>query len=365
MLKRFQEISSKLSKDNGKITKNDFDLPEDYVVAKFYELGHKVSLNRYSGIYNCCCPICKEGKSWGRKKRCFYIPENDNIYCHNCGWSSKPYNWIKTVSNMSHKEIMEEVSEGDYDSLDVGKIMEEVEVPKIPSLPDDCINLMDSMQLKHYASNSMVQSAIAYIKARRLDTAINKPDAFYFSLKDSVHRYRLVIPFKDDTGKIVYYQSRKLFEWDKLGNYISKSGGDKAICGLDAVSLEDNAVFIFEGPFDSFFVKNGIAVAGITKGGHNLTPLQEEQMDTLRFFEKIWVLDSQWLDDTAREKTQSLIDQGEKVFFWPEKLGKRFKDFNEMCITLKLDEISSSFIKKNSHRGLVAVAKFKILFGSL
>lgn len=260
---------------------------------------------------------------------------------------------------------MGEVSEGDYgydEIIDAPK--HEDKVRKVPSLPDDSINLFDPLQIDHYKNNKIVQVVLKYIKDRRLDTAINKPDAFYLSLKDFVHKNRLVIPFKDETGQIIHYQSRKVFDWDDMGNYMSKEGSDKSLCGVDKVSMDCDTLFLFEGPIDAFFVRNGLGVAGINKGETmTLTPLQQEQLDSFRFFDVIWVLDSQWIDETSRQKTKSLIDKGQKVFIWPKKQGERFKDFNEMCITLGLDQISPEFIKKNSSHGLAAITKYKLLFG--
>jgi hypothetical protein len=89
-----------------------------------------------------------------------------------------------------------------------------------------------------------------------------------------------------------------------------------------------------------------------------------DQLEELKFFKKIWVLDNQWIDETARVKTLLLLEQGECVFIWPEKF-KSFKDFNELCIYLKQDAIPHSFIKKNSTCGKGAILKFKVLFGKL
>ena len=209
-----------MPKPNFEKTKKSFDLPIDYVVSKFYELGYKVSHNKYNNTYNSCCPICKEGKSWGRKRRCFYIPENDNIFCHNCGSSFKPYTWIRQVSGMTDDEIRKDI-ENNLVSVDL--IFDTPKIPKkIPSLPEDSINLSDPTQLEFYKNNHIVQTAIAYIKGRRLNTAINKPSAFFISLSDYTHKNRLVIPFLNTTGKFIHYQSRRIFEWDERPNYLSK-----------------------------------------------------------------------------------------------------------------------------------------------
>ena len=73
-------------------------LPEDFVILKFFELGFYPKYNKFNNVYQCSCPICREGQSLGKKRRCYYIPKNDNIFCHNCGWSGKPFRWIKEVS---------------------------------------------------------------------------------------------------------------------------------------------------------------------------------------------------------------------------------------------------------------------------
>lgn len=362
MLRESRKLLERLPTLNGGKTKISFDIPSDYIISKFYELGYKVSYNKYNNTYNSCCPLCKEGKSWGRKKRCFYIPENDNIFCHNCGESLKPYNWIRKVSGMTDEQIRKDIGDNrttvelNFDIPKPSKIQ--------PSLPEDCINLFDPNQLDFYKKDHIVQTAISYIKGRRLNTAVNKPSAFYISLKDHTHKNRLVIPFLDTSGKFIHYQSRRIFEWDEKPNYLSKFNSDKSIFGIDRVDSSLDDVFIFEGPFDACFVRNGVAVAGINEGHHRFTPIQLEQLEELRFFNKIWVLDNQWIDKAAREKTKVLLEMGECVFIWPEKF-KKFKDFNELCVHCGLDEVKHTFIKKHSTCGKGAMLKFKVLFGKL
>ncbi len=334
----------------------------DYIISKFYEYGYKVTYNKYTGTYNSCCPICREGKSWGRKKRCFFIPGNDNIYCHNCGSSLKPYQWIREVSGMSHDELEEDL-EGEVYDVRNDVVPNETPV-EVPTLPEDSINLFDPIQVDFYRENLKIKAAIQYIHSRRLDTAINRPDALYISLNDKFQGNRLVIPFKNEEGKIVFYQTRKIFDWDDGPSYLSKPNSDKTLFGIDKINPDKDTVFLFEGPLDSFFVKNAIGVAGINKGNFRFTTTQQEQLQSLMMFRKIWVLDNQWVDETARVKTFQLLDMGECVFIWP-KDKKEYKDFNEMCISYGIDGISSSYITQNSQCGPSAVYKCKLLFGKL
>jgi len=347
--------------DSKKKESFDFNLPVDYVVSKFYELGYKVVHNKASGKYNSCCPICREGTSWGRKKRCWYDPEGGNISCFNCGSNLSTYNWIREVSGITHKELCDELDKGDFGYTDT---FFEDDIPKlkVETLPVDSINLFDPNQVNFYKTNSRVQFTLDYIKERRLDTAVNRPDALYISLKDKFQPERLVIPFKDERGDIVFYQTRKLFDWDDNPSYLSKLNADKTLYGIDKVDPNLDTVFLFEGPIDSFFVKNGLGVAGINKGkGFTLTKTQKDQMESLKLFDKIWVLDSQWIDETSREKTLSLLQAGECVFIWPEIWGKKYKDLNEVCVACGLDQVSPAWIKKNSECGKSAIMKIKIL----
>lgn len=355
------EIFVKLN--SKKIKQKFIELPDDYVITKFYELGYKVSHNKFNNTYNSCCPICKEGKSWGRKKRCFYIPEQDLIYCHNCGSSLKPFNWIKEVSGMTSEEIEKDI-ENNVISIDLEEEMAQTIPKKVPSLPEDSINLSDPAQVAFYKDNHIVQTALTYLRSRKLDIAVNKPDVFYISLKDKFQKNRLVIPFKDSSGKIIHYQTRRLFEWDEKPDYLSKFNSDKTIFGIEKVDATLDDVFIFEGPFDSCFVKNGVAVAGINEGNHRFTPIQLEQFEELALFNKYWVLDNQWIDKTAREKTLVLLEQGECVFIWPDKL-KQFKDFNDICKHQHIGEIKGGFIKKYSVCGPSAIMRLKLIWSKL
>ena len=89
-------------------------LPESYVIKKFYEYGYGVVRSDGNNSYHCSCPICMEGRSFKKKKRCWYLPAKNLIYCHNCGWSSRPYRWIKTVGELSKEDIIEEIKSGEY-----------------------------------------------------------------------------------------------------------------------------------------------------------------------------------------------------------------------------------------------------------
>lgn len=331
------------------------DIPREYTVLKFFQYGIDSKYNKFNDSYQCGCPICKEGKSLGRKQRCYFIPAKNNIYCHNCGWSSSPLNWIKEVCGVDFADITRDLK--DFD-VDVESYIKQDKTDRIlqetPRLPKDCINLFDTAQINFFKSHPILQKALELVNRRKLDTAVNKPKALFLSLNDPVHKNRLVIPFYDNNA-IVFYQSRSILYNDPKPKYISKINSTKSLYGFDQISPNIDYVFIFEGPINSFFAKNGVAVAGIQEKSHqSFTPKQTEQLSSLTLYKKIWVLDSQWIDTASRSKSKILADQGETVFIWPEKIGRKYKDFNDLAMKFNINEISAKFIADNSYKGMGA-----------
>jgi hypothetical protein len=333
-------------------------LPQEYIIQKFYQYAGYPKFKRITNTYEAGCPVCREGSSWLKKRRCYYLVDDNAICCHNCGWYSKPLRWIQEVSHQSYDEIIREAKTYDILPTDVSEDSAPAQSTKvIHKLPLDCINLFDQNQISAYKDNLIVKKALELIRDRRLDTAINRPKALWLSLTDKLHKNRLVIPFYNERGEIVFYQTRTLIEQTgkTLPKYLSKVNGEKSLYNLDKISSDIEYIFIFEGPIDAFFVKNGTAVAGINENSSNMfSALQQAQINSFILHKRIWVLDSQWQDKASQSKTKILVDEGETVFIWPEQLGRKFKDINDACIFAKLDEISTEFIVSNSYEGLKA-----------
>lgn len=324
------------------------NLPEDYVVNKFFQFVGAPERNKYNNTYQGSCPICREGSSWLKKRRFYYIPKNNRIFCHNCGYNKSPISWISEITGTSINQILLESNDSaieisfEDEPLHKGLVYTE-------TLPKDCINLFNKNQLNFYRNNKVVQKTLEFMNKRLLDVAINKPEGLYLSLTDKVHKNRLVIPFYDDNSKIVYYQTRTVLETDELckPRYLSKIGSDKTIFNINNIDPSLDNIFIFEGPINSCFMKNGVAIGGIQENSYQLfTTRQQEQIDKYPFHNKIWILDSQWKDKAAFNKTKKLLELKQNVFLWPKEIGKKYKDFNDITISLNKTEISPEFVLK-------------------
>lgn len=329
-------------------------LGEDYIVTKFYQYAGYPKYNRVSKIYLGGCPSCREGKSWGKKRRLYYVVKNNLIFCHNCGISMKPIKWISTLSGLTYAEILKENR-----NFSGTTNLEEIETKpqqavNTETLPTDAINLCDKTQTEFYKDNMFVKAALELLHSRRLDTAINRPQTYWISLVDRVHKNRLVIPFYDSTNKIIHYQTRTIIEPKRgfIPKYLSKQNSEKSLFGINNVKESNKTLYVTEGPLDACFLVNGIAVAGINESrGKTFTAKQEEQLKSFLNYDIVWVLDNQRFDSASKKKTGFLLKQGQKVFIWPKEL-KRFKDINDVCIHYKVNKIPESFIQKNVYNGL-------------
>jgi len=331
-------------------------IPEEYTVQQLYEFVYKVTYNKYNHTYNGCCPFCKEGNSWGSKKRFYYIADKDLAFCHNCGYSKKTLSFLCELTNKPISVIINEIQKFDIEIQLPGSPEAHEIKPVTKSLPHDCINLTDDQQLNFYKDNNVVRAALHLIKTRRLDSAINRPKTFYISLTDKVHKDRLVLPFYNQDNEIIFYQTRTILhtEMRNKPKYLSKFNAEKSLYGIHNISSELDYIFIFEGPIDSFFMQNGIATCGITERGNQMfTELQREQLNNFNLYKKIFVLDNQWVDKAAHNKSLSLVDEGHEVFIWPKEL-RQFKDFNDICVTCGKDKIKPEFVLKHTHSGLKA-----------
>lgn len=343
-------------------------LPNDYAVQKFLQFAGYPKFKRHTQVYEGGCPTCREGNSWGRKRRLYFITKKNLICCHNCGLSLSTYSWVKEVCKLSDKDILKELSERDFLLTDIVSAPEqkpenEQTIKKQSALPEDSVNLSDLNQVEYFKNEPGVKAALEYIKERKLDVACNKPKDFWISLKDPIHKNRLVIPFYDK-GKIVYYQTRTIIENNAkhFPKYLSKMGAQKSLFNIDNVDASNENYFVFEGPINACFSKNSIAVAGIQESSKkNFTDFQEQQLKRLFLMKRVWVLDSQWLDNASRKKSKILLDQGETVFIWPKEYGTVFKDFNDIAKKLNLSEIPERFILDNSYDKLKGNVKLGII----
>jgi hypothetical protein len=113
------------------------------------------------------------------------------------------------------------------------------------------------------------------------------------------------------------------------------------IYGLDKID-ETKPIFITEGPFDSTFVENSVAMCG-----------SDLDVRTFGWSNYIWVFDNEPRNREIVERNNKAIDRGDKVVIWPSQIVE--KDINDMVLS---GHDIMPILQSNTYSGLQAKVKF-------
>ena len=270
-------------------------------------------------LYNFRCPLCGDSQKHKNKARgyLYQVKTNTNYKCHNCGASLSFNNFLKQLDPTLHKQYtMEKFKEG-Y----TGKNFV-VEEPKLEFKKPIFKKQLDLPKA------SEVPIAKEYLEKRMLD-----PTKFYFAKKfrtwvnskkrtfDSVQKdeSRIIIPMYDTERNLIGFQGRAL--GPNFVKYITVMLNDDApkVFGLEQID-KTKTVYVTEGPFDSTFIRNSIAMCGAdgdVRGWGISSP--------------VWVYDNEPRSNEILRRIESTIDRGESVVIWPQKIKE--KDINDMVLS--------------------------------
>ena len=299
-------------------------------------------------LYNFRCPYCGDSQKHKNKARGYFFRlKQDMVYkCHNCGVGRTLPNFLKDQAPDLYDEyIMER-----YKSGTTGKGSY---VPK-PKFKKPVFEKRGD--LKSIADLNREHPAVKYINARRIPQKYHKElfftEGFYNWVKQqkpsSTEVYgdqcRIIIPFiKRDEGQDRWFgfQGRSLDARDKL-RYITimLDENEPKIYGLNRIN-ETKPVYIVEGPFDSLFLANSVAMAG-----SDIDPR------TYNWSDYIWVYDNEPRNREIVNRISKSIDRGDKVVIWPHNLQQ--KDINDMFLS---GHNVKSMVESNIYQGIEAKIK--------
>jgi hypothetical protein len=151
---------------------------------------------------------------------------------------------------------------------------------------------------------------------------------------------RLVIPFRDESGEVFAAQGRAFGK--ETPKYLTVKFQDKPkIFGLDRCDWS-RRTYVVEGPLDSLFVDNCLAVAGADFEHH--FPMKENI--TI-------ILDNEPRSREIIKRMEKLIDKDYELVIWPDNVKE--KDINDMVLAGDANIMHT--IKNNSYTGLTAKLK--------
>ena len=292
-------------------------------------------------LYNFRCPICGDSQKHKNKARGYFyqVKTNTNFKCHNCGASLSFNNFLKQIDTTLHKQYTLEKFKDGFTGK--GFVVEE---PKFDFKKPVFKKQIDLPKA------SEVPVAKEYLEKRKLD-----PSKFYFASKfkkwvntqkqtfDTIRRdeSRIIIPMYDTERNLIGFQGRAL--GPNFVKYITVMLNDNApkIYGLETIDSKET-VYVVEGPFDSTFVKNSIALCG-----------SDGDMAHLEGSSIVYVYDNEPRNQEILGRIERCIDRGERVVIWPR--GIEQKDINDMFL-VGYDIMDT--LKSNTYSGLEAKVKF-------
>ena len=113
------------------------------------------------------------------------------------------------------------------------------------------------------------------------------------------------------------------------------------IYGLDEIQ-KNQTVYITEGPFDSTFIRNSIAMCGA-----------DADVSCWGISDPVWIYDNEPRNREIINRISKCITKGDKVVIWPSDIEE--KDINEMVLS---GRDVQSVIESNTYSGLEATLKF-------
>ena len=315
-------------------------------------------------LANCRCPICGDSQKNKTKCRGFFYQKNNSFFykCHNCGFGSNIYNFLKEVS----PSLCKEYSVEQFKEKNITKTEEKKDLfPFKDSKPK--FKKQDKVleKLQCLADLPKNHPAVEFADMRQIPRQhfplLYFTDDFGKFVRSSLdynvfigRENRIVIPFFNSHGDVVAAQGRAInFKDEQNARQTAKYITIKADKSIDRLwyglwrANPKKRVYVVEGPIDSLFLQNSVAMVGA--GALKEIP---ERFDNTPL---TYILDNEPRNRQICAYNEKLIEMGKEVCIWPKEIKE--KDINDMAYRLSTRKIQK-IIDENTYSGLEATMKF-------
>jgi hypothetical protein len=296
--------------------------------------------------YNFRCPYCGDSRKHKNKARGYLFKvKNDFVFkCHNCGVGKTFTNFLKDQASYLHDQyVMERYREGlTGKNSQTPEPKFDFKTPVFKASKDVGLQpvsvLNNSHPARQYLENRKIKDLDSFYYCPKFKAWTNQQKKIFDNLKQDSPR--IIIPLRDKDGTMFGFQGRSLAPKAKI-RYITIMLDDSMpkVYGLDRVD-PTKEVYVTEGPFDSHFIDNAIAMCG---SDVNLSSYD------YRF---VYTYDNEPRSREIVNKITSTINAGHKVVIFPKSIKE--KDLNDM--TLAGHEVQN-LVKSNTYSGLEAKLK--------
>jgi len=315
-------------------------------------------VQKKNNLYNFRCPICGDSQKKTYKMRGFiYEKKNSFRYmCHNCGASMSFANFIKEQNHSLYEEyVMEKWKEGQNKSGPTQNLQNTEKDVKYdfdfkPKFSTKCVfEYGEKISDLHPTHPSRMYCEKR--KLPKLDVLYHTPD-FKFVVDKVAKGYnipknekRIVIPFFNEKCELIALQGRSMDPKNPMRYITIKVKDVPKVYGLDRIDPA-KTTYVTEGPFDSLFLDNCLAMAG--------SDVDKKYFKS--FSDIVFIYDNEPRNREIVKKMERTIDSGFSIFIWPKNIKE--KDINDVILsgmdTLELQ----SLISINTYKDLQAKLTF-------
>lgn len=308
-------------------------------------------------VWNMRCPLCGDSKKSKTKARGFILNKGKGFFytCHNCNVSLPFSKFLEIIDPAMYQDYVREkfVEKVHNNTTNIAEPLPDISkfiTPKFIKYTSLAkLKKISQLDINHPARRYVVNRKIPNVYhaklffAPKFKTWTNtvKPDKFDLSKPDEP---RLVIPFLDKNKNLFGFQGRSFTPVEPRYITIILDETQPKVYGLENLNVREK-VFVVEGPIDSMFLPNCIAMAGShldqTVSQIGLNP----QNTTV-------IYDNEPRNKNIVTSIEKCIERGYNVCIWPSSVV--YKDINDM---IKAGASSSNIvdmIEKNTFNGLTA-----------
>jgi len=312
------------------------------------------------------CLYCGDSQKNRYKARAYhFLVDQSFIYkCHNCGKSTSSMTFLKDHFPVQYKEYVKELLQEKHGKKNTNQRMPSSNAFKFKPKTTESLNTdatkMTIENLKFIAKPA-IESKVAreYLDNRKIPVESQKELWFVDSaqslsfLSDKYkdrplgNNPRIVLPFIKN-GELVGVSGRAIDDSPLRYLTMRFRDDDSLIFNIDKVNMT-KTIYVTEGPLDSLFLPNSIAV-----GGSDFKKIDNAIKDNA-----IIIYDNEPRNKEILKKIDGVIDEGYRVCIWNDKRVEGLKDINNMIMSGMTSEDIVSIIDNCTTEGLTAKLKLK------
>lgn len=309
-------------------------------------------------LWNYSCPVCGDSKTNKTKARGYIYKVKTGLFvkCHNCAYSTNIGNFIKYVDPTMYEEyVLENYKESGLPRSQHKDVAVAIpETIRAPELTDEVLSSLkrvDELPPGHpvlnYVMNRQIPRKFHHLLylTPKFKKYVNSLIPNKFKSLENDHP-RLIIPYFNEHGKCFAFQGRAFGNEEPKYFTIKLDDNEEKIFGMDRLNYAKR-VYIVEGPIDSLFIPNCVAVSGSSFD----TPAVQRLKSNCTV-----VYDNEPRSKELTKLISKTIDQGFAVCLWPDTV--REKDVNDMIKAGLTSEEILDIIQKNTYSGMEAQLKF-------